>query len=78
MLRIVVAASLAAFIGLAADLSSAADAQIGAVTRLQGEAFWRAGQTLAQLAVGAPVFENQKVGTGAAARLELTFDDGTS
>ena len=34
-------------------------------------------QTLAQLAVGAPVFENQKVGTGEAARLELTFDDGT-
>jgi hypothetical protein len=77
MLRIVVAASLAAFTGIAADLSSAADAQIGAVTRLQGEAFWRAGQTLAQLAIGAPVFENQKVGTGEAARLELTFDDGT-
>lgn len=77
MLRLVIAACLAAFMGLSADVASAADTQIGAVTRLQGEAFWRAGSSLAQLSVGAPVFENQRVGTGAGSRLELTFDDGT-
>ncbi len=77
MLRVVLAVSLAAFFSLVARPSLAADTQIGSVTRLQGEAFWRAGAELAQLSVGAPVFQNQKVGTGEAARLELTFDDGT-
>ncbi len=79
MLRRVLALSIAvaAFVALAAPPTMAADAQIGSVTRLQGDAFWRAGQALEPLAEGAPVFENQKVGTGEAARLELTFDDGT-
>jgi hypothetical protein len=62
---------------LGAQPSLAADTQIGSVTRLQGEATWLSGRTPQPLGVGAPVFTNQKVATGAEARLELTFDDGT-
>jgi len=73
---LVLAAAVLAAV-FAANVSFAADTQIGSVTRIQGEAFWRAGSSLAALSVGAPIFSNQRVGTGADARLELTFDDGT-
>jgi hypothetical protein len=77
MLGKVIAASLAAVVALAAGPSLAADVAIGSVTRIQGDAHWRAGNRDAPLFAGAPVFTNQRVVTGAAARLELTFDDGT-
>ncbi len=77
MRRFLVFAAVALAAAFAARASLAADTQIGSVTRIQGEAFWRAGSSLAMLSVGAPIFSNQKVGTGANARLELTFDDGT-
>jgi hypothetical protein len=77
MRRLLVLAAVALAAAAAAWPSLAADTQIGSVTRMQGEAFWRAGSAPALLSVGAPVFSNQKVATGADARLELTFDDGT-
>jgi hypothetical protein len=77
MRRIFVLAAVLLTAMLAARPTLAADTQIGSITRMQGEAFWRAGSAPALLSVGAPVFSNQKVGTGADARLELTFDDGT-
>jgi hypothetical protein len=64
-------------LALAAQPASAADAQIGSVTRLQGEATWLSGNSPEPLFTGAPVFVDQKVSTGDEARLELTFDDGT-
>jgi hypothetical protein len=57
--------------------ANAADTTIGSVTRVQGEATWMSGRTPEALVTGAPVFSNQKVSTGDAARLELTFLDGT-
>jgi hypothetical protein len=57
--------------------AAAADTAIGLVSRVQGEANWVNTRTPEPLAVGAPVFTNQRVATGPAARLELTFDDGT-
>ncbi len=77
MRRFLVLAAVALTATLVARPSLAADTQIGSVTRMQGEAFWRAGSKPAPLSVGAPVFQDQKVATGDAARLELTFDDGT-
>jgi hypothetical protein len=77
MRRFLVFAAVALVAAFSARASLAADTQIGSVTRIQGEAFWRAGSSLAMLSLGAPIFSNQKVGTGADARLELTFDDGT-
>jgi hypothetical protein len=77
MLRTLVAAFVAVLVALGAASCLAADEQIGSVSRIQGEAFWRAGNAPAPLSVGAPVFSNQKVLTGEEARLELTFDDGT-
>jgi hypothetical protein len=50
---------------------------IGVVSRLQGDGTGAmAGQTTA-LAAGAAVYLDERIATGAEARLELTFDDGT-
>jgi hypothetical protein len=67
---------MALLAGLSAA-AQAADTTIGEVSRIQGEATWLSGNTAEHLSVGAPVFSNQKVSTGAEARLELTFLDGT-
>lgn len=66
----------AALVGLGRPVF-AADDSIGAVSRIQGEATWLSGSSPAPLGLGAPVFTNQRVSTGAGARLELTFQDGT-
>lgn len=72
---VALAAALAA--GLPADRASAADA-IGAVSRMQGEASGLIGDANQALAEGASVFLNEVVSTGAEARLEVTFVDGTA
>jgi hypothetical protein len=70
---IVAATLLSSFAGHQA----AAQEAIGAVSRIQGAASGaRAGATQA-LSLNAPVFLNETVSTGAAARLELTFKDDT-
>jgi hypothetical protein len=56
---------------------AAAQEPIGAVSRIQGEASaTQAGATRA-LSLNAPVFLNEVVSTGEAARLEVTFTDKT-
>ena len=56
---------------------AAAQEAIGAVSRIQGSASGsRSGATEA-LGLNASVFRNQAVSTGEAARLEITFVDGT-
>jgi hypothetical protein len=77
MLRTILALAAAMAAAFASQLSFAADEQIGSVTRLQGVATWRSGNSDEMLSVGAPVFTNQKVATGEESRLQLTFDDGT-
>lgn len=77
MPRIILVLAAALLTAFTARVSAAADLPIGAVTRIEGSASWLSGRTPQPLAVGAPVFTNQKVSTGAASRLELTFDDGT-
>jgi hypothetical protein len=78
MKRLVLSLSIAGLWLLGIGPAAAADAPIGAVTRVQGEAHWRAGNRNAPLTLGAPVFTSQRVATGEDARLELTFDDGTA
>ncbi len=77
MPRTVLALIAALFMALSVQPTIAADTSIGTVTRVQGEASWLSGLTREPLNLGAPVFANQKVSTGDAARLELTFLDGT-
>jgi hypothetical protein len=56
-----------------------ADAQeaIGTVSRIQGEVSGTRGGTTRALGPNAPVFPNEIMSTGEAARLELTFADNT-
>jgi hypothetical protein len=56
-----------------------ADAQeaIGTVSRIQGEVSGTRGGTTRALGLNAPVFPNEIMSTGEAARLELTFADNT-
>jgi hypothetical protein len=56
---------------------AAAQAAIGTVSRIQGEASATRGSAARTLDLNAPVFLNEVVSTGEAARLELTFTDGT-
>ena len=70
---ILAAAAAATF---AVHPASAAD-PIGSVSRIQGESSAMVDGTSARLDLGASVFLNQEVSTGEAARLELTFNDGT-
>jgi hypothetical protein len=72
MMRKVLGLAFGLMITLAAGPAISQEA-IGAVDRLQGSASGGS----EPLAVGSPVFLNQEVTTGEAARLELTFDDGT-
>jgi hypothetical protein len=76
MTHIILALAAALLMSLGAP-ANAADTTIGSVTRVQGEATWMSGHSPEALVTGAPVFSNQKVSTGDAARLELTFLDGT-
>jgi len=62
--------------GLAGGQASAQDA-IGAVSRIQGEASGTRGGATGALNLNAPVFLNEVVSTGDAARLEVTFVDNT-
>lgn len=72
MKRKVLGLAFGLMVALAAGPATSQEA-IGAVNRLQGNANGGTGP----LAVGSPVFLNEEVSTGEAARLELTFDDGT-
>jgi len=69
-------AAAAALAMLAVQPASAAD-PIGSVSRIQGESSAIVDGASAPLDLGASVFLNQEVSTGEAARLELTFSDGT-
>lgn len=73
----VLAAAAALLLALAAEPAGAADEAIGSVTRIQGEGHAAVNGGWAPLDLGASVFLNQEVSTGEAARLELTFADGT-
>lgn len=64
---------LCAFIGGPA----AAQEAIGAISRIQGEANGTRGGITRALSLNAPVFLNEIVSTGEAARLEVTFVDDT-
>lgn len=64
---------LCAFIGGPA----AAQEAIGAISRIQGEANGTRGGITRALGLNAPVFLNEIVSTGEAARLEVTFVDDT-
>jgi hypothetical protein len=59
------------------DGRAMAQQAIGAVSRLQGAATGARGGSTRALAVNAPVFRNEVVSTGQAARLEVTFIDNT-
>ena len=56
---------------------AAAETAIGSVTRLQGTASFEKDGATGVLGGGSSVFLNEKVSTAEAARLELTFTDGT-
>jgi hypothetical protein len=56
---------------------AAAQEAIGAVSRIQGAAHGTHGGTTRALGLNAPVFLNETVSTGEAARLEVTFIDDT-
>ena len=75
MTRTFVGLLAAILIGLASH--AAAQDAIGAVSRMQGAASGVKDGATDALALGSEVFLNQEVSTGDAARLELTFDDGT-
>jgi len=62
--------------GFAGGQATAQEA-IGAVRRIQGEANGTHGGTTGALRLNAPVFLNEVVSTGEAARLEVTFTDNT-
>ena len=53
-------------------------APVGKVGRLQGEASFAAAGGKVAVMVGAPVEQDQTIETGAGARLEISFIDGTS
>jgi hypothetical protein len=55
----------------------AAQEAIGAVSRIQGETSGTRGGATRALGLNASVFLNEVVSTGEAARLEVTFTDGT-
>lgn len=61
---------------VAAGAATAAE-PIGAVTRKQGEARAKLNGSDVTIGVGAAIFLDEKLATGAAARLEVTFVDGT-
>jgi hypothetical protein len=67
----------AAFLFVAAAGPTAAAEAIGSVSRMQGESSAIVDGANTPLDLGASVFLNQEVSTGEAARLELTFADGT-
>lgn len=56
---------------------SAAQEAIGAISRIQGKATGARGGATEALDLKSPVFLNEVVSTGEAARLEVTFIDGT-
>ena len=66
----------ALFLTFAAGPAGAAE-PIGAVSRMQGASSAVVDGANAPRDLGASVFLNQEVSTGEAARLELTFADGT-
>lgn len=76
MTRKIVALATALLLGLAAGHAAAQEA-IGSVSRIQGEASGARDGAAEALGLGSSVFLNQEVSTGEAARLELTFADGT-
>jgi len=74
--RLVVIAAMLLFTGFAGGQAAAQQA-IGAVSRIQGEARGTHNGATEALRVRSSVFANDVVATGQAARLEVTFTDGT-
>lgn len=74
--RLIVIIVMLILSGLAGGQATAQQV-IGAVTRIQGEASGTLGDATRSLGLTAPVFLNEVVSTGEAARLELTFADYT-
>ncbi len=64
-------------LGIAVGGHAAAQEAIGSVSRIQGEANGTRGGATRTLGLNAPVFLNENVSTGEAARLEVTFVDDT-
>ncbi len=60
-----------------AGSQAAAQEAIGTVSRIQGEANATHGSVARALSLSAPVFRNEIVSTGEAARLDITFVDNT-
>jgi len=77
MPRTLFAAALALVLAVATDVTASAQEAIGAVSRIQGEASTMRGSATEALALDSAVFLNDVVTTGAAARLEVAFVDGT-
>jgi hypothetical protein len=73
--RLIVVALMLLF-GFAED-QAAAQASIGTVSRVQGEANGTLGSTTRPLSLDASVSLNEVISTGDAARLEVTFADNT-
>ena len=76
MARRLVVIAMAFLYGLAAGQAAAQQA-IGAVSRIQGNASGMHGGATEALALKSSVFRNEVVSTSEAARLEVTFVDGT-
>ena len=76
MLHRLIIIAMALLCGFAAGRAAAQEA-IGAVSRIQGEASGTRGGVTRALELNAPVFLNEVVSTGEAARLEVTFVDNT-
>jgi hypothetical protein len=76
MLHRLIVNAVALLIGLAGGQAAAQEA-IGAVSRIQGKASGEHNSTTEVLNLKSSVFLNEVVSTGEAARLEVTFTDGT-
>jgi hypothetical protein len=76
MLHRLIVIAVMLFFGFAGGPAAAQQA-IGAVSRIQGTASGTRGGATRALALNAPVYRNEVVSTGRAARLEVTFADDT-
>jgi hypothetical protein len=73
LLIVIAVTFVSGFVGAQSEAQEA----IGAVTRIQGEVSGSRGGATQALGLNAPVFLNEVVSTGKAARLEVTFTDNT-
>src|SRR5262245_18419722 len=75
---LVLSLALATSVLSACNGSSQTTAGIGSVTRLQGEGTLTRGSSSSPLAAEVGIQLNDNIATGAAARAELTCEDGTT